>query len=380
MDGTAGQDRYRLSDSECEIMNIVRRHGTISRAAMAGFTNLSQQSVHRIVGELIAKQLLKTEKAIVKGRGKPSPQIVLDRDATASIGLSISTGKVAYCAVDLSGTEICAGTLDAPPNEPDSVFDELTSILSDLRCKGPLASRNIIGFGTAIQGFRTSNPNSFVTPKEIDGWSLVPLDGLFESRLGECSFFENNATCAAIGELYCGGGQDFRCFAYLSFTGGFGCGLIWEEKPVYGGYGNAGEIGTIFKREKLVHRPALVELQKRLKDRGMDIGYRELVDRFDPEWPGVADWIDEVRPSLNLCIRAFSAILDPNAVFFGGDAPRRLRQMLINACESPQMDRHGSPKLSPQLLLSRIEGDAAMPGAAMLPLQHTVFRTRANRL
>ncbi|MCY6381399.1 ROK family transcriptional regulator [Hoeflea prorocentri] len=378
MGGTAGQGRYRLSDSECEIMNIVRRHGSISRAAIADFTDLAQQSIHRIVDGLITLRLLRPQKAIIRGRGKPSPQIVLDTDTTATIGISISVAGITYCAADLAGSELCAGALDAPPDDREAVLGEITDVLSALQRKGPLSGRDIIGVGASIQGFRTLESNSFVTPKDIGNWSLIPLGELFGNRFAPSFFFENNATCAALAELYCGGGEEFRCFAYLSFTSGFGCGLIWDEKPLYGGHGNAGEIGTIFTPDNLVHRPALIELHKRLTDRGMKITYRQLLDEFDPEWPGVPDWIEEVMPSLNLCIRAFTAILDPNAVFFGGEAPRQLRQMLINACEPAQKDTHCGPKPFPKLLLSRIDGDAAILGATMLPLQHTVFRPRCG--
>ena len=94
MDSVANAKRLVLSDSEREILNVVRRHGSISRADITDFTNLSQQSVHRLVDNLLQIRLLKTQKAIVKGRGKPSPQITLDTSATTSIGVSVTTQKL----------------------------------------------------------------------------------------------------------------------------------------------------------------------------------------------------------------------------------------------------------------------------------------------
>ncbi|WP_136658712.1 ROK family transcriptional regulator [Nitratireductor sp. XY-223] len=377
MDSVANTERLVLSDSEREILNIVRRHGSISRADITDFTNLSQQSVYRLVDNLLQARLLKTQKAIVKGRGKPSPQITLDTSSTTSIGVSVSTNAVEYIAVDLSGSPVCSGILASRPNDLEAVLIELSELLSGLSMDGPLSKRRFIGIGVAVQGYRTTHRNRFTTPVPIDSWARIPIDEIVEERLNHASFVENNATSAAIAELYCGGGKRHRCFGYLSFNLGFGSGVIWDEKPIFGGHGNAGEISSIFLDEESHHRPALGELLKRLSDRGRALTFQQLLDEFDPSWDGITEWVDEVKPSLDLSIRALSAILDPNAIFFGGEAPAALRRLLIEACEPPEKDRFGTPKPYPELLLSELDGDAATLGAAMLPLQQIVFRNHA---
>ncbi|UXN75898.1 hypothetical protein N8D56_27290 (plasmid) [Devosia sp. A8/3-2] len=42
---------------------------------------------------------------------------------------------------------------------------------------------------------------------------------------------------------------------------------------------------------------------------------------FDPGWPGVAEWVDEVTPAYNRMINAIRAVIDPQAIVFGGQAP-----------------------------------------------------------
>ena len=85
----------------------------------------------------------------------------------------------------------------------------------------------------------------------------------------------------------------------------------------------------------------------------------------DPNWPGISDWIKECGPQLREILAAIKAIVDPNAIFFGGDAPPELRRMLIAEAEGAFV-RTGTP--NPALLESHIEGDAAHLGAAFLPL------------
>ena len=50
---------------------------------------------------------------------------------------------------------------------------------------------------------------------------------------------------------------------------------------------------------------------------------------FDPNWPGVAEWVEITVPAYNRLVNALCAIADPQAIVFGGQIPARLAQMLI---------------------------------------------------
>jgi DNA-binding MarR family transcriptional regulator len=52
-------DAFFPSASERMILDIVRRHRAISRAAIASETDLAQQSIHRLVEQLIERGLLR---------------------------------------------------------------------------------------------------------------------------------------------------------------------------------------------------------------------------------------------------------------------------------------------------------------------------------
>ena len=116
----------------------------------------------------------------------------------------------------------------------------------------------------------------------------------------------------------------------------FGGGIIWENHAVLGGFGNAGELGNLFNENEMKHRPALGELVAHLKSRGVKLeGIQDLLNNFDPSWPGVDEWLNDIAPLLNLTITAIRAVLDPEAIYFGGEAPDKLRDMLIDYCNPP---------------------------------------------
>lgn len=98
-----------------------------------------------------------------------------------------------------------------------------------------------------------------------------------------------------------------------------------------GAFGNAGEISRIYTEQEFTSRPALGELLKRLNAHGIDIQrVSALRQQFDPQWPGVDDWVAEVRPYLNRAIDALRAVIDPAAIVFGGELPTALGEMLLD--------------------------------------------------
>jgi predicted NBD/HSP70 family sugar kinase len=236
-----------------------------------------------------------------------------------------------------------------------------------------LLDRQLIGIGIAMQGYRTGAADQFEAPALLSNWQNLKLIPLFEDRFELPVFTENNATSCATAEFYLGGAGSHSCFAYLSFNHGYGAGLYWQNKPVQGGHGNAGEIGSIYRPEDTVHRPALGELLKRMQAQGHAIAHiSELPDFFSEELPVISDWVQEVGPYLRQSLAALKGILDPTAIFFGGEAPNGLRMALIKEVNEVERIVHGP---DPMYLVSEIEGDAAHLGAAFLPLHQLIFRS-----
>lgn len=359
-----------LSNSERGLLSLLFGSDPIPRALLTEKTSLSQQSVHRLLEGLKKRGFVRFGEPVVNGRGKPSPTVEIDPARYVSVGLSITTEAVHVSILDLSGHLILQYVAEVPPNDPDAV---IACVSKDIQssCGGVLTARDVIGIGVAIQGYRTTDLQCFTAPKLLGRWTGVPIVSTFAKRFDFPIYTENNATASAIAEHYLGAGRGYDCIVYLSFNYGFGGGTVVNGSPLIGQRGNAGELSGLFDLTEMAYRPALGELLKRLNAKDVHLAsVSELVAKYDSNWPGVSDWVEEVTPRLALVLRALKVTLDPGAIYFGGDAPPDLRRRLI---ESVQTDWGTGETPNPVLAESAIEGDASHLGAAFLPLHGLIF-------
>jgi predicted NBD/HSP70 family sugar kinase len=94
---------------------------------------------------------------------------------------------------------------------------------------------------------------------------------------------------------------------------------------------------------------------------------------FDPEWPGVDEWIERSRDPLSLIASSIAALLDPEAIVLGGRLPPMLARKIIPSIELFDDARRQEPRALPRILLSQTQYDACAIGAAMLPLERASF-------
>jgi predicted NBD/HSP70 family sugar kinase len=369
---TTMKETERPTGSERTVMSTVLRNMPIARADITKLTNLSQQSVHRIVDNLAERDLLRLDDPYISGRGKPSPRVKIETKRFISIGISIGTEEAKVCAMDLAGQPIHQDILKVDPGEPRKLITAFEAKIAQW-LNEELSQNQILGLGIAMQGHRVDRQGIFVAPSPLAKWANYPLAKEFSSHFELPVFAENNATCSATAEFYlgAGAGSDPHCLAYLSFNYGYGAGLFVERDAFLGGHGNAGEISTIFTPEQANKRPALGELVKRLNKASYSISnIRTLIESIEPSNPVISNWLDEIKPQLCLSIRALKAVADPNEIVFGGEAPSYLRERLV---ETAAEAFKGQLTPNPILRVSDIPFDPAHIGAALLPLHKLIY-------
>jgi predicted NBD/HSP70 family sugar kinase len=205
-------------------------------------------------------------------------------------------------------------------------------------------------------------------------WSLIELGPLLSNALGKPVWIHNSGQMASVAEAMFGVGRYIQNFAYLFIGYGFGGGLISNGELLLGGNGNAGEFACILEPSEVNRRPALKYLMKRLQSNGIQVPTVDHLRRsFQADWPGVREWVDDVKPVYNRLINAIWAVFGPQAIVFGGQVPPALARMLIEKTESFELPRYGVPHPPAKLIVSELEGDPPAIGSAAIPFKRLFF-------
>ena len=362
------------SANERQILDLVRRRGAVTRAELGRLTGLTAQSVVRLVDELSERGLLSFDVAVAQGRGKPSPLVRLTADYAYCIGISIATDAVTIALVDFAGRAQVQRVEPMSPITRLGLFAFLHKLIDQVLAACPDARERLFGIGVGMTGFFVGKGSPLNPPEPLDDLALVELDTLLEQELGYPVWIDNDGNVAAIGESLLGVGREYRDFAYLYFSHGFGGGVIANDELLRGMHGNAGEFAGMLPRLGLP-RPTLELLREMCNEDGAAYPtIHAMLARFDPGWRCVDRWIDAVAPSLSVVASAIVAILDPAAIVFGGRMPLALAARLMPRIEIDTLPRRGYARPQAQLVAASAPGDAAAMGAAALPLKQHFFR------
>lgn len=359
-----------VSPNERRLLRLIWRHPGLSRSEVTGHTDLTQQSIYRIIDQLAERGIVSL--GLPKpglGRGQPSPTLRLDGRHAYSCGISVNTDIIGICLMDLAGNILGESSLMLREHTMARSLDLVRERMTELQQQNNLMPESFFGIGFAIAGYHVGGTR-YNAPLPLHEWSLIELGPLLSDFFGKPVWVHNGANTGSVAEAMFGVGRYIKHFAYLSFNYGFGGGVISDGELLLGGNGNAGEFSGIYDVEESKHRPALQYLIERLNRNGVDVPSINYMRRhFDRNWPGVADWVEEITPAYNRLINAIRAVVDPQAIVFGGQIPPDLAQMMIDRTRIYDRPRYGVHRPSPKLIISEIATDASAMGAAITPFR-----------
>jgi len=156
------------------------------------------------------------------------------------IDLGGTTVKLAY--FDEAGTmldkwEISTNTAE---NGKYILPDIAAAILKYMEEKN-ISKDDILGAGIGVPG--AVNNRGIVAGCDNLGWGHFNVKDALEPLLGMRVVAGNDATVAALGECWKGGGQGYKSMVLVTLGTGVGGGIILDGKPVHGSTGAGGEIG-----------------------------------------------------------------------------------------------------------------------------------------
>ena len=366
------------------VHEVIRVFGPLSRAEIARHTELTVQTVSNLTKELIASGLVYEAERRQEGRGAPSTTLALNPGGAHAIGLDLDRDHLTGVLVDLSGTARQRVHVELDFPTPAQALELLVETANALMERQQLRPAEVSGVGIGVPGPMHLSENGkdyVVNPRAFPGWHDIPLASWVRERLSMPVFLENNATAAAVGERWYGGGQQIKTFFYFYFGSGLGGGLVMNGQPYEGFTGNAGELGYMPLAASREARWGddkphvglhfnLPRLYEKLRADGACARTPEDLERLLCEGnPRLLEWMDIAARHLSGLALAIEYLIDPEAIFFGGRLPDRILEGLMGRLgERLPKRRLGEKPPTPAYLLATAGADAAALGVATLPI------------
>jgi len=224
-------------------------------------------------------------------------------------------------------------------------------------------------------------------------FSELPLGYEISKRLGMSTYIENDANCAALGEVCAGAAKDAQSALVVTVGTGIGGGIVINDRIYSGVNGIAGEIGhmVIFPggsectcgRKGCWEAYASATALKRQTREAMKADPDSLMWKYAPSLDKVSgktafqakrdgdasatlvveSYIYYLAEGLTNCIN----ILQPEVVCIGGGVSNEGDDLMIPLREHVSRYRFGRGNIRhPRIVAARLSGEAGIIGAAML--------------
>jgi predicted NBD/HSP70 family sugar kinase len=363
------------------VLDVIRRHGTISRREIVDLVSLSPQTVANItndletIGLIVARRLTGS-----KSRGQPPIAFELNPHAGCSIGISLEPGRASAALVNLVGEILGHREVSVDTHDQRQVLAAMIGLIKDLLPR-PAASERLWGIGVALPGPLAKTDISFVGPTALEGWTdLSVLDDLRDATRLQV-FYSVDSVAGALGETLYGVAKSLDNFFYMHFGVGLGGTLVVNRSAYRGANGNATEIGHIpvvpggkpcycgnagcLERYLSLHSLAEALGVDDVRGRGAQIAAQ--LERDDD--PVLRAWCREAADRLRDAVCIIENMLDPRAIVIGGSAPKPLVERLVALAQPLHRSvRGGVAAPEERILLSERQEDSSILGAAVLPI------------
>lgn len=343
LDNGQGALRALRERNRAQVIDVLRRAGTASRADIARLTGLSRTTISSLVAELHRSGLITEAKAeaptVSAGRGRPGVLLALQPAAGAAIGIDFGHTHLRVAIADLSSRVLAERhrRIDVD-RAADVALEAAAELVAEVMTATGTDHSRVVGVGVGLPGPLDLVSGTVGSTVILPGWAgLHPAQELGE-RLSLPIMVDNDANLGALAEYTVGAGRGVADIVYLKLASGIGAGLVLDGRLHRGVSGIAGEIGHVLSNpdgmvcrcgnrgclETVAAGPALIELLRvshgkqlttadllRLAEEG-DVGVRRVfADAGRSVGRAVADLVNAVNPGLIIVGGELSAVGPP---------------------------------------------------------------------
>lgn len=379
------------------ILNIIRKHNTISRQQLAKLTGLTPAAITGIVRDLVASGYV-IEKGLGKSNGGRRPvKLQFNPDSGYVLGAEITRNSTTLGMVNLDAKPLILKQYNIDMTDPQQGLSRLADEVTKMIIESGIESKNILGMGVAYPGLVDISTRVVKrSPNLGKKWRDIPIENWLQEMTGIKIFVENNSNAAAMAEYCFGRGKETKNMAYINLGEGISAGIILNGMLAYGFRGYTGEIGHLVIDEdgplcncgnngcleSLYAVPALVRkannelslynqkdpLKAIWLEKG-EVKIEDIMANANNVGSYAQKLIRQAGWYIGKAIAAIINVFNPEAIFIGGILAEAGNSLLDPLIESVQ--KHAFPELvrEVRIELSSMRKDTGFYGACAIAIR-----------
>ncbi len=330
-----------------EILHLIRKSGTISRADIANISGLTAPTVSRIVEYLVNEDKMVSYIGIGESSGGRRPVLVqFSGKDNYVVGIDIGSTTIRGVLSDLEANFINEIRFPTDINKGFIfIMDKVGELVEKLISSSNVKRERVKGVGIAIAGL-VNKKNGTVEFSPDFGWFNTDVRKSLLERLSLPFIYDNSSRLMALGEHEYGKGSKYENFAVINVGYGIASGIVVNDVPMTGSVGYAGELGHIIvdgKSKVKCRCGAMGCLEalasgRRIAQMGQEAAERKKkgslfdlcngkISEIDAKMVGLAAQMgdsearaifQEITSYLSIGIATIANLLDPQIIFIGG--------------------------------------------------------------
>lgn len=290
-------------------------------------------------------------------------------------GVDLGASNVRVVIANEEGEVEARRASPLPPGSPEDVLGNIGRTIDEL-VRGVWIGNKVAAIGVALPGAVDPASGTVASIANMPGWADVPIAKLLGEPRGVPVAIENDANAAAIGEGWLGAARGLTDHVFVALGTGIGSGIVLGGRLHRGAHFLAGELAFFpMTRDQLRAGDWQHCLESIVGGRAADRTATELLghrakasDLFAAAKAGEAGavaWLQEMQEYLAMAVTDIIALLDPQAVVFGGGVVAAQGEWLL----APVREMvHRCAPLATTIVLSQLGEDAQIMGAIRLAL------------
>ncbi|HMR48639.1 MAG TPA: ROK family protein [Arachnia sp.] len=301
----------RLDPTSRRVVEMVLRHGPISRVEMVQRTGLSSGSLTRITSPLVGSGVL------VEGQGKPAPvgrpsrPLEVVDGAARFLGIKVVPGRIYATLVGLRGRVHGTAIEEADTSSAETTARAIATLLD---ARAPRWAPEAIGVSLAA----AVDPFGTVRAARLLGWEGGNITGAVAAVTGLRCAAANDVEALALAEHWFGRGRGAHNFVVLTVGAGVGAGAIVDDTLLSGHQGAAAMLGRAWASDgRTFHEVLATEplLRRACAATGRPVGVSDLAGGE----AAVAEVLDDAAGVLGELAALAKLAFGPDRILIAGE-------------------------------------------------------------